>query len=326
MERARVAEIHHDQRMPRHVDLPVGLQGRAFSVAEAQGLGIGRGRLEGNDLSRPHHGIRSAGELPTAVTYAPLLRPGDRFSHTTAARIWGAPLPREREDDLHVTARVPASRPKGQRVEGHRDQRTTVRRRGLPVSDPVRTIVECASVLALDDLVAVVDHLVLDPRILDPLDLRPYVELADLCERLGSESGRGIRLARQAAGLARGGVESPMETYLRLLLTRAGIPDPLCGFELTKASGRTIGWFDLAWPEFQTIAEYDGDGHRTSTRQYDRDIRRFDLADDLGWKVIRVRAAGLESRRSETVERVRTALAQRGWTPRRPKTISGNSL
>ena len=39
---------------------------------------------------------------------------------------------------------------------------------GLPLSDPVTAFIESASILSLDDLVAVGDSLVLDPRVLDP--------------------------------------------------------------------------------------------------------------------------------------------------------------
>lgn len=101
-----------------------------------------------------------------------------------------------------------------------------------------------------------------------------------------------------------------METRLRLLLQDAGIPEPRCGFELRTRRGRRIGWFDLAWPDRRVIAEYDGDQHRTSTEQYERDIRRFDEAADEGWRVIRVRRAGILRRPSDTVARVRRALSE----------------
>ena len=104
-----------------------------------------------------------------------------------------------------------------------------------------------------------------------------------------------------------------METALRLLVTRAGIPEPICGFELLDGR-RRIGWFDLAWPEFKVIAEYDGDGHRTSAYQYDRDIQRFDDAAEIEWKVVRVRKRGILVSPAETVRRVTRALHRSGWS------------
>lgn len=99
-----------------------------------------------------------------------------------------------------------------------------------------------------------------------------------------------------------------METALRLILADAGLPEPECGYPLSG-----IGWLDLAWPEYRVLAEYDGDQHRTSTGQYERDILRFDLAADLDWRVIRVRKRGVLVDPDATVRRVTAALTRNGW-------------
>ncbi|MDQ2699678.1 MAG: hypothetical protein M3Y46_12880, partial [Actinomycetota bacterium] len=178
--------------------------------------------------------------------------------------------------------------PKASGVLGHTSQSGgTIIHEGLPLSDPVSAFVESAGILALDDLVAVGDYLVHDPRVLDPFILRPLTNRAELSVGTARRA-RGASRARAAIELVREGVESPKETALRLLLRRARLPEPVCGFELMDGQ-RFIGWFDLAWPEFRTIAEYDGDGHRTNQRQYERDIRRYDDAADLEWRVVRVR-------------------------------------
>lgn len=263
------------------------------------------------DLSVPFRGIRTTRQVPAVRAYVPRLRPGDRFSHTTAAQLWGAPLPLGFEDDgqVHV-ASTSAQRVRASGCIGHESSALpAVERSGLPVSDPAQTVIECATLIGLDDLVAMVDHLVLVPRILDPADPRPHATLAGLAERLAASRGHGVRLARRAVTLAREGVESPMESRLRLLLGRAGLPEPECGYELRRRDGSGIGWFDLAWPEHRVIAEYDGDVHRTSSRQYERDIGRFDAASELGWRVIRVRKRGVLLSPQETVRRVRRALA-----------------
>jgi hypothetical protein len=178
------------------------------------------------------------------------------------------------------------------------------------VSSPALAFLECAAVFDFPDLVAIGDHLVLDPRVLDPNDIRPYLTLAELRAELAWRTGRGIRLARAAAALVREGAESRRETLLRLLIREAGLPEPTCGVLVHDARGREIGWFDLVWREQRVIAEYDGDQHRTSTYQYDRDIRRFDRATEAGYRVIRVRARGLGPDRAETVDRIRRALAR----------------
>jgi hypothetical protein len=190
------------------------------------------------------------------------------------------------------------------------------------VSDPVTTFLEVAGLLSLDDLVAVGDHLVLDPRVLDPKDVRPYTSIDELHNAVTSGAGRGARRARQALALVRPGVESRMESLLRLLLVRAGLPEPVCGYEL-RDGRRSIGWFDLAWPDWRVIAEYDGDQHRTSTVQYERDIRRFDRADDAQWRVVRVRSHGILNDPHTTVARVTSALERAGWVPKRRGSTAG---
>ena len=170
---------------------------------------------------------------------------------------------------------------------------------------------ELSTMLRLEELVAVGDYFALNPRIETPGEPRPYVDLEVLRSWLRSTTGRGVRRARSAADLVRHGVESPRETLLRLIAVGAGLPEPVCGYELIDAFGQTIGWFDLAWPEWRTIAEYDGDQHRTSDSQYEKDIGRFDRASEADWRVIRVRKRGVFEERDETVRRIALAL-QRG--------------
>jgi hypothetical protein len=259
------------------------------------------------------------------LAYAPRLRPGDRISHTSALALLGAPLPDPAGSEVHVTmdTALRGSRLRGPRargVVGHAASTgAVIEHLGLPISDPVTAFLEASTMLELDDLIAVADYLVLDPRVLEPGLDRPFTTLAELRGRANAASGRGVQRARSAAAHAREGVESPKETALRLLLHRAGIPEATCGYELLDGR-RRIGWFDLAWPEFKTIAEYDGDRHRTSKWQYERDIRRYDDAADLDWRVVRVRNPGLGGRAADTIARVERALGRGGWSRRRKGT------
>jgi hypothetical protein len=298
--------------MPKRIALMPPFAGEVFRVADALGAGVKPGRLRGDDLEQPFRAIRRASGVPASPfeLYAPLLRAGDRFSHVTAASLWDAPLPRSAADELHVMAGAGLTRPRGRGVYGHEGAAgTSVRRRGLQCSDAATTFLELATVLELDDLVAVGDHLVLVPHLLDPIDERPYLSLTSLRDVAASATGRGVRRARLAAGLVREGAESRTETLLRLLLLRAGLPEPACGAEVLDTRGRHIGWFDLVWPELGVIVEYDGDQHRTSTSQYEKDMTRFEQASEAGLRTIRVRSHGLFVTPDATVNRIRNALA-----------------
>ncbi|MEO8262616.1 MAG: hypothetical protein ABI566_08615 [Pseudolysinimonas sp.] len=289
--------------------------GPVFTVADARAVGETPGRLRGTDLAAPFRGVRATSDVPAWLAYAPLLRTDERFSHTTAALLWGAPLPSGFDGDVHTSVPLPTARAKGAGVLGHQSASSAVViRHGVPVSTAADTFLELAAMLPLSALVAVGDHLVLAARRFEPSDPRPYVSIDDLGRAADQCSGRGARRARAAVRLLRPGVESPMETRLRLQLTGGVIPEPVCGYELHARSGQRVGWFDLAWPEYQVIAEYDGDQHRTSTTQYERDIRRFDEADAAGWKVIRVRMQGLLREPVATYFRVHDALVSRGWS------------
>jgi len=161
----------------------------------------------------------------------------------------------------------------------------------MPVSDAADTWLSLASELSPPDLVAVGDHLILEPRVLDPRDIRPYVTIDELHDRLAHFSGRGAQAAASALRLMRHGAESRPETLLRLLLGRAGFPEPLLQAEIVDDGGHFHGFADLYYPEFKVIVEYDGDHHRTRVSQYDRDITRIDEFIASGNAVVRVRAA-----------------------------------
>jgi len=281
--------------------------GVSFRVGAGLEAGLTEGRLRGPSFVAPHFGVRvPAGvELPPQLRYAPLLRPGDRFSHTSAAEWYGAPLPAG-ERPVHVTNGAGLIHPRRPGVVGHRDARDAVDWLGLPVSAPDETFIECASLLGPAALVAIGDYLVLSPRIPEPG--RPFASI-DALRAAAAPPRRGAKRARAAVELVRGGVESPRETRLRLLLVGAGLPEPVCGYPLHDDDGDVVGWFDLAWPERRVLGEYDGDQHRTSTEQCERDIRRFDRAADLAWRVIRVRKHGLAAGAAETIARFRRALA-----------------
>lgn len=296
--------------MPKRVPLPSSLHSSPFRVQTARDAGIGKRRLDGTDLARPFHGVRIAAgaEVHPARAYAPLLHGSQHFSHLTAAALYGVPLPFLSDSRVHVTSVAPARAPAGRGVAGHQTadaRRHVVIRHRLPVVDPVTLFCELAPLLGLDDLVAVGDHLLFDPPVLDPLDLRPYATLEQLVSRVAGFRGRGARAAASALLLCRVGSASRKETQLRLLLMRAGLPEPELNTEITDDRGRFLAYGDLVYREKKVLVEYDGDQHRTSQRQFERDHARLDALRDAGWTIIQVRRDGLNER---TVERVRRAL------------------
>jgi hypothetical protein len=108
--------------------------------------------------------------------------------------------------------------------------------------------------------------------------------------------------------LADSGAESPKETWLRLLLIRAGLPRPTTQIPAVGPDSGKTYYLDMGWQDPMVAAEYDGEQHRLDREKYAKDIRRREELDRLGWIVIRVVAG---DRSADIVRRVRTALASR---------------
>ena len=277
-------------------------------------------------------GARAAAEFAELVArcraYAPLLRPGQFFSHETAARLYKAPLPEafSADEPLHVSVRAPGRAPRSRGIAGHRAPASAriADRFGLPVAEPSAAWLALAPVvgsrITADDLVAVADHLVLDPRRLDPRDPRPYIRLADLRAAAEAYRGRGARAAASAISQAREGVESRPETRLRLVIVRAGLPEPEVGVDIFDDDGKWLGRADQLFRRWKVISEYDGEQHRTSDAQYARDETRIEEFQRAGFATVRIRKGQLFGRPDIAVERVARALRAAGWPgePRHP--------
>ena len=320
--RTDIDGTRHATGMPQREDLPPGLRDASFTVASALRAGVGEGRLRGRDLESPFYGVRApagstASVLGRCRAYEPRLRPWQFFSHLTAARLWGCPLPNSSESEpLHVSGFGRA--PYGRGVSGHetRDRHSRiVTRHGFPTLDAASVWCQLAAQLTLEDLVAVGDALILDPVVLDPRDPRPHLTVEQLRRRVSTFSGRGARAASTALPLLRQGAESRPETLLRLLLVSAGLPEPEVNVPVTDSSGRFLGRGDLVYREWRTVVEYDGDQHRTDTRQYDRDITRIEDFVNADWRSVRVRKGGLFVTPHGTIRRVERALRTAGWRP-----------
>lgn len=170
---------------------------------------------------------------------------------------------------------------------------------GVPVTTPARTAVDLGCWHPINDAVAVIDDL------LRATDAK-VAEFQILAERYPGR--RGIQSARNAIDLADAGAQSPKETWVRLLLIRAGLPRPQTQIPVSDEVGGSTYYLDMGWENFKVAAEYDGEQHRRDRWQYTWDIRRRETLERLGWMVIRVVVG---DRPADIVSRVRAALALR---------------
>lgn len=299
------------QRRP----LPGEFSDRSFRVSAGREAGIARSRLRAADLTTPFHGIRSAGGFGhTVAEYARALRPRlpeeAFFSHSSAAQLIGVPLPARLQTALpvHVGVAAPHKVVTARDIVGHRlsiEDQDVVDWRDLRITGAARTWLDLAGMLDLADLVAAGDYLI---HWENPLTV--LAELTDAASRYRGRRGRV--LIRAALPMLRDRAESPRESRLRVIIVLAGLPEPLCNYNVFDSTGRFVARADLAYPQFRLLLEYQGDQHRTDRAQWRRDIRRLGEVEDEQWQVLQFTDDDVRAP-VQLVTRIERRLRARGW-------------
>ncbi|WP_162943726.1 hypothetical protein [Arthrobacter celericrescens] len=145
-------------------------------------------------------------------------------SHTTAAALWGFPLPLEVQDHvlIHLTRQPDARAVRRSGVVGHESRLRPdeiTQGRLVTCTSALRTWFDLALILGDEDLVIAGDHML---RRHDPL-----ASVEGLDAYLDTKRGApGYRRAMRARSLMRAGTDSPKQTEVRLLITMHGLPEP----------------------------------------------------------------------------------------------------
>jgi hypothetical protein len=318
------------KRIPE--DLTLG----PFTVDRGVALGLSARVLEGNRFRRPWSGVRTLREAPESLVdrcraVALVLPESAIFSHDTALHLGGWLTPElgdgqarytAREPDpsvpIHVTVPLHDVRPQRHGVVGHRSDLSPddiLDMNGLRVTSPRRTWCDLADGASEVDLVILADAL-----------RRRFGHGEDgLGTQLGTWTGRrGIRTLRRALSRSRDGVDSPMETRLRLIFEDAGLPEPVVNRWVTRDDGAPIHCPDMSWPTWRVAADYDGGHHgdrnsegdvrrgRASDWRQRQDTSRRDLLEEVGWSLRVFTSFDVFRSPDRAVERMRTALRMAG--------------
>jgi very-short-patch-repair endonuclease len=278
-----------------------------FTRAQAVAAGITDAMLRGQGYRRLFRGVHIRSDVtlwPTVYAEAALLlHPATAFvSHHSAAEAYRLPVPDQHE--THISVLEKADRRRRDGIRHHiaaADAEVTVHN-GLRVSAPAQLFVEMGRWLNLVDLVVLGDAMV----------RRGLVSSDGLRATCATSTARGATKAARAAAYVRDGVDSPMESRLRMLLVLAGLPEPEVDLRFLRRDGSVMLRLDLAYRAHKIGVEYDGRQHRDDLDQWDRDLDRGDWFDEAGWKVVKVVSRGVYRRPDQTIERVRRALAERG--------------
>ncbi|WP_460775615.1 endonuclease domain-containing protein [Microbacterium sp. GXF7504] len=312
----------------RRADLPPEL-GHLFASRAARGLGVPASRLGAADLDAPFHGVRRLRDgapasadpkermRSAAAAYAHRMTAHEFFCGVTAAVLWGLPLPLRVLDDprVHVAVRSPRRAPRGRGVRGREvDPRLAVvvtePRTGFQVTDPATTWAMLAPVLRHPyDLVAVGDAIVRVPFVsADPTAL---ATLDDLGAAVDAGRRVGVNALRAALPRIRDRAASRPETWMRLTVVDARLPEPLLNHDVFDAAGRWLARVDAGYPAERVALEYEGEHHLLDPAQWAYDLRRYERLAAAGWHVVRVSKDALFQHPGDLIARVRRALAAR---------------
>jgi hypothetical protein len=174
--------------------------------------------------------------------------------------------------------------------------------RDMRCTTPARTAFDIGRTLEPDVAIPILDALMNATR-LKPADVLAVAD-ARPCHR-------GIQKLRTAIALTDAGAESPQESRVRLLLVRAGLPEPETQIEFRDRYGKPYIRVDMGWRQWCVAVEYDGVQHWTDRRQRSWDIDRIAILEAMGWVVIRISAEML-GRPDVVVARVRDKLRAAG--------------
>jgi hypothetical protein len=287
--------------MPRRQEVPEELKRGPFTIGEAEKVGFSRFRLRAGNWRRLGRGTyvwagRDTDPLGGLAALHARLPQGSVFSGLTAARLHGfadggSAIEITLPPDVSVHARAGLSL---RSVALHPGDVTTCGQ--LSVTTPLRTCFDLACCLPLTEAVAAIDSALHRGRVALP-ELRGYV----------ARSGglRGVAQARRVVELVEPGVESPMESRLRMILVLGGLPRPRVQVELRDAAGRHLGRPDLLYPRARLAIEYDGDNHRDRLAD---DNRRQNRLQRAGYRLLRYTASDVYGRAGEVLAEVRGQL------------------
>lgn len=263
-------------------------------VARAQLVELGLGgdaiqwRVKRGRLYRVHRSVYAVGHLALTrngrfMAAALACGEGAALSHISAAVLWG--LLEDRGARIHVTAegrrRVPGVVVHTAGLEGER-----VRRRGIVVTTPARTLVDLADTVP-----------------------RRWVERAfDEAEYLGLDyEGVEARHGRRGSGRlafvlavhrpgttrTRSGLEGLEERFLKLCDDH-GLPRPEVNVEIEGFE------CDFVWRDARLVVETDGGQAHGTRRARERDPRRDARLMAAGWRVWRLPREQVVQRAGDT--------------------------
>ncbi|HEX6349165.1 MAG TPA: DUF559 domain-containing protein [Candidatus Dormibacteraeota bacterium] len=254
-----------------------------FTFEQGRRAGLTKGRLRGAGWRRLGPRTYSSSAIPVdpllLLKAARLRLPqGAAFSGHTAAWLHGLDVPPTRPIEVTVPHGAGVSARAGLAIRrSDLPNSDVVVRRQLPATSICRTLADLARALPPAEAVAIAD-MALHAGVLDRESL----------ERFAAAGGRRTAALRRITPLVEPASQSRMESLLRMVLTRAGLPRPQAQAPIYDRAGKWVARVDLFYPDQRLVIEYDGRHHANSLAE---DSRRQNLILGAGCTILRYTAA-----------------------------------
>lgn len=301
--------------MRRPAKLPSSCSNKIFTLAEARAAGISDDRLRSSDVESLGRLIFQNGKSGTLAEHARALSvatPGAWISHHSAAALHGLWLPWHIAEAPGLHLSKPRALPEVRRrgVSSHNVHvlpNEIEELQGIRISSAARTWLDLARYLPLRDLIAMGDQLVRQPRPGLENQLNPFSSTMEITEMLKSHPNmQGIRIARIALEQIRTGSDSAPESFLRLALIEAGLPEPELQVMLDPSHAGSPQC-DLGYRNLKIGIQYDG-GHHLTPEQQSSDNRRDEQFLRSGWAYFRFNREDLKTDFKAAVVKIRRAI------------------
>lgn len=276
-----------------------------FTYQEGRTAGLSRRKLQSSAYRRLLTNVYISSEVQVdarieAKAALVAAQPGAFVTLYTAAKLHGGIVPHSHQ--THVGVPMGRGRKNREDLRTGWSSRTPVLFRGVRTTSAVDTFLDLASRLHLLDLVILGDSLV----------KRRRTTPERLVEATHRASGRGIRVARRAAGLVRTGVDSPMETRTRMLRVLSGLPELETDIRFYWPNGDLRRRLDAGDRATKTAAEYDGRQHVERVAQWESDLLRREELEDEEWRIMTLVSKDIFVSPGQTIDRMATLFASRG--------------
>lgn len=286
----------HGGVITTHEAVSIGLGGRFLSRLVERGVFV--------RLARGVHALPGAATRSDVLLNGAVRHLGAVISHQSAARLHGMSPIADGPPTVSVSHRQTHSFP-GVDVHQLTDliEAHLVDMKGMPVTNPERTMIDLAAVLHPKRLQQVLDTALSKSLV----DTRRLHDLHGALARRGKPGSAALRqLLTDRVGEPIVG-QSELERRFIALLRDASLPEPIREFHapwLRPSNGRV----DFGYPDSKLIVEVDGRRWHSKYDAFEVDRRRDNAAQLAGWRVLRFTWRMVTDEPHHVISAVREAL------------------